>query len=333
MRITGWTSVCLVASLAAACGGGSPSAPTPGAGPAVVLEGRAVSVLDGAATPGVTVVVGSNNVTADADGYFRVDVGAPSTHSVVVTGAAVVERKTTVTGPGSEPARVSLIPSTFDVEAFGQMFRPSGVLQRWTTRPALVVLGSVMTYQVTTRDEYSATSSRMNDEEIGELIEHMTEGLAVLTGGTYTSFAAVDVEYPAANSRVLAKRPGQIVVGRYNRVRALSSTIGYGQWVLSDDGAVAGGAIFLDNDFDRGDSQRRLLRIHELGHALGLMHVTNRPSIMNPSIGVEVTAFDRSAATIAFQRPIGNRAPDVDPSGVPVQRSSLGGLTWGPKVH
>ena len=31
--------------------------------------------------------------------------------------------------------------------------------------------------------------------------------------------------------------------------------------------------MFLDRDFDKNDNRRRLLRIHELGHALGLMHV------------------------------------------------------------
>jgi hypothetical protein len=35
---------------------------------------------------------------------------------------------------------------------------------------------------------------------------------------------------------------------------------------------------------------------------------------MNPAIGPEPTDFDRAAARIAFQRPPGNRAPDVDPS-------------------
>ena len=334
MRTVNSAAVCLAAALlVAACGGGgSPAAPTPG-GDATVLEGRAVSAVDGAAAAGVTVAIGPTTVTADADGVFRVNVSGSSAHSVLISGPSVVERQTTVVGPGAEPARVSLIPSTFDVAAFEQMFRPSGVLQRWTTRPSLVVLGSVMTYQVTARDEYSATSTRLSDGEVAELIDHLTEGLAILTAGTYTAFASIDVEYPAANSRILARRSGQIVVGRYNRVRALSSTIGYGQWALADDGAVAGGSIFLDSDFDREDSRRRLLRIHELGHALGLMHVTTRASVMNPSIGPEVNGFDRAAATIAFQRPIGNRAPDVDPSGVPVQRSSIGGLTWGPKVH
>jgi hypothetical protein len=72
--------------------------------------------------------------------------------------------------------------------------------------------------------------------------------------------------------------------------------------------------MFLDRDFDRNDSRRRLLRIHELGHALGYRHVTSRTSIMNPSIGPEPTDFDGAGAVLAFQRPVGNRSPDVDPS-------------------
>jgi hypothetical protein len=72
--------------------------------------------------------------------------------------------------------------------------------------------------------------------------------------------------------------------------------------------------MFLDRDFDRNDSRRRLLRMHELGHALGYQHVTSRASIMNPSIGAEPTEFDRSAAVIAFARPPGNRSPDADPA-------------------
>ena len=72
--------------------------------------------------------------------------------------------------------------------------------------------------------------------------------------------------------------------------------------------------MYLDRDFDRDDNRRRLLRIHELGHALGYQHVESRSSIMNPSIGPEPTEFDRAGAVIAFSRPVGNRSPDVDPS-------------------
>ena len=57
----------------------------------------------------------------------------------------------------------------------------------------------------------------------------------------------------------------------------------------------------LDSEYDRtGGAMRRLLRIHELGHALGFNHVTSRPSVMNPTLGSEPTDLDKRVALIAF---------------------------------
>ena len=323
-----WTMVlCLSCLVAASCGGSSPSAPEDGSS-SRILEGRTVSAIDGGAAPGVALVVGSRNVTADANGYFRLDVSGPSTFNVHARAGNIVERETTLTGPGTEPARVSLIPSSFDLDSFNQMFRPNGGLQRWTTRPALVVLASVMSYSGGSRDEYAATSEQLTEDEVALLINHLTEGLSVWTSGTFTSFTSIDVERPASGTRASVNRPGKVVVGRYNGIVSLANTIGYGQWMLLSDGSVGGGAMFLDRDFDKNDNRRRLLRIHELGHALGLMHVTERPSIMNPSLGPDVSDFDRAAAAIAFQRPPGNHAPDVDPSGAPSLRSTDRTFVW-----
>ena len=80
-------------------------------------------------------------------------------------------------------------------------------------------------------------------------------------------------------------------------------TLGFGGRRTRTDGTVTAGAILLDNEFDRSDAKRRLLRTHELGHALGYNHVRSRPSIMNPEIGPEPNAFDREAAVIAFRPP------------------------------
>jgi predicted Zn-dependent protease len=53
---------------------------------------------------------------------------------------------------------------------------------------------------------------------------------------------------------------------------------------------------------------------HELGHALGYQHVTLESSVMS---GIQptssLTEFDREALRIIYQRPPGNRAPDIDP--------------------
>ena len=327
-RMRKWSTVLCVSSvILAGCGGSSPSGPEGGSS-SRVLEGRTVSAIDGVIQPGVALVVGTKNVTADSNGYFRVDVDGPSTFNLRARGSNIVERETTVSGPGAEAARVSLIPSSFDLDSFNQMFRSSGGLQRWTTRPGLVVLASVMSYNGGARDEYAATAEQLSEEEVSLLVNHLTEGLSILTSGTFTSFASVEVERPASGTRASVNRPGKIVMGRYNGIVSFANTIGYGQWALSSDGSVGGGAMFLDRDFDRNDNRRRLLRIHELGHALGLMHVTERTSIMNPSLGPDVSDFDRAATAIAFQRPPRNQAPDTDPSGTPTIRSTDRAMVW-----
>lgn len=296
----------------------SPSSPASGQD-SNVLEGQAVSALDGAALPGVSVRVGSNlPVTTDASGLFRVEMRLPGTQDATLRGEAFVERETSVTGPGGGLARLSLIPVAFDLASFDQMFRTShDRLQRWTSRPSLVVIASVMNYRGPSGDGYAAMGEQMTGDEVTQMVEHMTEGLSLLTGGSYTSFASVEIERPAEGERVRVNRDNTIVVGRYNGIVSFARTIGYGSWAETEDGAITGGAMFLDRDFDTDDSRRRLLRIHELGHALGYQHVTLRPSIMNPSIGAEPSDHDRAGARIAFQRPPGNHAPDVDPTSSP----------------
>jgi hypothetical protein len=278
------------------------------------FEGVTVSAIDGAPTAGLSVQVGNAKaVTTDASGRFTTEISGPGDYTAVVSGSAIVERHTMVTGPSSAPTRLSLMPASFDLHAFDEMFRTANArLQRWTTRPSLVVLGTVMNYRGPA-EEFTATSESMSDDETALLVTHLNEGLALMTGGTYTSFAEVKIERPAAGARSSVARPGWIVVGRYNGVQTFASTIGYGTWAEDADGTVVGGTTFLDARFDKNDDRRRLLRIHELGHALGQLHVESRVSIMNPAIGPEPTEFDRQAAVVAFQRQPGNVSPDTDP--------------------
>ena len=317
-------SLVLVVSVATACSK-TPTSPSD-IDPDRRFEGVTISALDSSPAAGLSVQVGTAQpVTSDASGRFTAQVAGPGSYRATVTGNAVVERHTTVTGPTSAPARLALIPSSFDLRAFDELFRTSNArLQRWTTRPSLVVLASVMTYRGDAI-EYAATAERMTDEEVALLVNHLTEGLALWTAGTYTSFANVTIERPASGVRASTAREQTIVVGRYNGIVSMAQTIGYGRWAEADDGAVVAGAMFLDSDFDRTDGRRRLLRIHELGHALGLTHVESRTSIMNPAIGPEPTQFDRQSAAIAFQRPPGNVAPDTDPGPV---RSAIFGVRW-----
>lgn len=312
----------------------SPASPSPADAPRE-LTGQAVSAVDAAAVAGASVQIGTHRpVTTDRDGNFTIEVASPDSYRTTVRGSGIVERQTRVYGPTGERVRLSLIPAGFDLVAFDEMFRTTNErLQRWTSRPALVVLASVMVYRAGGGTEFEATGEQLGDDEITQLVAHLTEGLALLTGSTFTSFASVEIERPEPGARVNVAREGRVVVGRYTDIVTLARTIGYGMWSELPNGTVTGGSMFLDRDFDRKDERRRLLRIHELGHALGYLHVRNRTSVMNPAIGPEPTDFDRAAAVIAFQRPPGNRAPDSDPvSPGGAFSTSAGGGRWMPPV-
>jgi hypothetical protein len=324
--------VCLLVSGAAACSH-TPAAP---ASPDSVsgLTGRTVDAITGSASTRLDVVVGSYRaVRTDDEGRFAIEGVRPGDYAATVRGSGVVERQTTISASGAS-ATISMIPSGFDLVAFDEMFRAENArLQRWTTPPALVVLATTMIFTSTGQTEFVASAEQMTDDEVAQMVAHLTDGLALLTGSTFTGFASVTVERPGEGDRVRPLRGGSVVVGRYTGIRTLANTIGYGRWAASPGGSITGGAMFLDRDFDRGDARRRLLRVHELGHALGYQHVESRTSIMNPAIGPEPTEFDRAGAVIAFQRPVGNRSPDVDPAGTPRLSSlSAGGAAWSPPL-
>jgi hypothetical protein len=321
-------AVTISALIAAACGG-SPTAPS-GEVAGQGLRGQTVSAVDGRAAANVSVQVGRGTaVTTDGNGNFEVNIEGASEQTAVLTSAATVERRTTLRNGTADRVRVSLIPSSFDLTAFDEMFRASeSGLQRWMTAPRLVLVASVMTYSATSSSDFPATSEQLTDDEVTSMLAHLREGLSLLTGGTYTNFASVDVERPASGTRVSTRRDGTIVVGRYNGVVTFAQTIGFGQWSVESDGSVSAGAMYLDRDFDRNDPRRRLLRIHELGHALGYQHVTSRPSVMNPSIGAEPSDFERVGGVIAFQRQPGNRSPDTDPGSAKRPTFGLSTSRW-----
>ncbi len=194
--------------------------------------------------------------------------------------------------------------SSINSAALQEMLQNStGQSQRWNRAPALTVLVSVMEYHIGEPATYVATSEQLTEHEISMLAGDLTTALALLTGNTYTEFAAIRREAVPAGASISVLRPGQIVAGRYRHVQKLVHTIGFGGRAARLDGTITGAAIMLDSEYDRTSQKRRLLRTHELGHALGYNHVLSSVSIMNPSIGPEPTDFDREAATIAFPSP------------------------------
>ena len=188
-----------------------------------------------------------------------------------------------------------------DGKAFDEMLHGEyGTPLRWDRVPELVVLMPVMQYEKGRGTRYRATAQQLTTDEADALVADLTRAISVLTDGVFQGFAAVHRETAAAGDVVNVMRPGQIVVARYDGVREQLSTIGFGGRSTRSD-LIRAGSIILDNEFDRTSTLRRLLRTHELGHALGYNHVHSRASIMNPKIGPEPNDFDRAVARVAFQ--------------------------------
>jgi len=322
--------------VAAACGSSAPLSPTspespatPASSAARMLQGQTANAADATTLAGVSVRLGAQQpTTSDASGYFRVENASAGATAIELTGAAVVERRTDVRLPIDGVVKFGLIPASFDLVAFNEMFRGSHErLQRWMTAPSLVVLTTVMKFESSESTSAEGTSEQIPSTEVDAMVRDLTDALATLTANTYTAFAQVTRESTSAGSRASTARNGQIVVARYRDLRTMTSSVGFGRWAEREDGVVTGGAMFLDATYD-GTSEKRKLRTHELGHALGYKHVTTRPSIMNPVLGYDVMDFDRQGAAIAFQRPPGNRAPDTDPSSSIRTLSDGGAVRW-----
>ena len=175
-------------------------------------------------------------------------------------------------------------------------------------RPNLVVVTTVMAFVDGARTDFTTVDARLSDEETKELVADLTAGLEVLSGGTFKRYGSVRFESPGVASQVRIVRNGDIVVGRFRGVRDSLKAVGYGGRTTRANGTITGGTVMLDEDYDQSTQQPRLLRMHELGHALGFNHVDSLRSIMNPTIGTEPTDFDRRVARIAFSHITPDRA-------------------------
>jgi hypothetical protein len=185
--------------------------------------------------------------------------------------------------------------------ALAEMLRGvSGRLEQWPRAPELVVLESVMDYNIEDPISHTATAERLASQDLDGLVADLTTALAALTNHAFEQFAVVHRESAAAGEMIRVLRPGQIVVGRYRGVRLRLKRVGYGGRRMQADGTITGGTVVLDSEFDRTNANRRSLRAHELGHALGYNHVNSRVSIMNPQIGRGISDFDREAVRIAY---------------------------------
>lgn len=188
-----------------------------------------------------------------------------------------------------------------EAQAMEEMLRGiSGKERRWMQRPRLVVVTTVMAFAEGARSAYQTVDAHLSEDEARKLVDDLTAGLTLLSGRTFERFSSVRFETPAPGCDVSVVRDGDIVVGRFRGVRALLKAVGYGGRTARADGTITSGTVMLDEEYDATDQQQNLLRMHELGHALGYNHVESLRSIMNATLGVQFTDFDRRVARVAF---------------------------------
>lgn len=272
---------------------------------------KVVDVLTHRPVQGASVMVGGLGVETDAEGMLRLTSRSSELVRVRARAAGYVERETGLRlTPTPQPIVLSLIPTSFDMVGFDSGFRSAGQLRRWQTNPRLVMHASVFSFPLYPR----ATDETLTPDTLSCFETHLEAALPELTGGTL-SFAGTQVLPPLQRGDAAERFNGGAItlfVGGF-----CSDQYGCSNVQIVNQATVHAGVI---ERFESGRSPycdstlgRRLT--HLLGHALGLQHVLNRPSFMTASGDAAITAEDRQAIAVQYQRPAGNRSPDTDPDG------------------
>ena len=333
----------VICAAAVACGGKSPTSSTPvsqSAGPPAGSAQTVVRIVDAITGNGVASVTGAINgqtsSPSDAGGQSVVWAQQSGQYTVTFSSASTLTRTTSIKVPATE-TRVSVIPASFDLTAFNQMFRSSTRLTRWTSAPPLVILTRAVQFESISSSALTVLPDELTAAELQALQKDLSDGFATLTDQQLGGFSSVTFESPDVGSRVNVMRTGYVLVARCKglSVGTPQHYWGYSRWATDGTSAVVGGNSMLDEDFDAGGSPFvRSLRMHELGHALGYNHVSVdvRASVMNPPANYEPTDWDKQAVHIAFQRMPGNATPDTDPSSFSLNLR-IGTVTWGPPIY
>ncbi|MDQ3169327.1 MAG: hypothetical protein M3Q55_04185 [Acidobacteriota bacterium] len=328
MSVVARFGLAILFACALGCNSSSPTRPDDDDDPAVtnppvtgqIVTGTAVNALTDAAAASISIATNGFALgSTAADGTFQVGFSVAAVNRITMSGPGFVERQTGVQAPAAN-LRLSLIPSTFDLNSFNQMFRHAPVngtpaLTRWTAPPKLLIERRVLQFTTLGAPSYTALSETLTDAEVASIIADMRDGYALLTAGRLGTFASIETRTSAEGSAVTINEPGYIVVTRQPGLTAAENYWGYARWSTTPDGAVTRGFIILDRGFERSSSSyKRSLRMHELGHTLGCNHVfLPVRSVMNSNAETEPNTFDQQAAKLAMLRPPGNRAPDIDP--------------------
>lgn len=318
-------TVTTAAWLVVASCGGTPVAPSVPEIPATPVPpttaGRVVSVTDtNTGVSGVNVSVdGAAPFQSDASGAFSTRLPA-GTHALNFTHPQFVTRQTHAVLPASD-LLASLMPSSFDLAAFNEFSPRTRGLRRWASNPSLVVLTNAVDY-VNGATRFRVTDHVVPADGFSCMLNGIAGSIGEMSGGAL-SFVNVTPTTPSVDSYfdITTTAEGTIVA---MAARDLGANGRGNAYEGSTPDVFVRGVVWINADaLPLCSTTSDGVYPHELGHALGYQHVTLEPSIMS-GIGPTrtPTAFDRAAIAYIYQRPPGNRAPDIDPSNYTINTQS-----------
>jgi hypothetical protein len=313
-------------TIAAGCGGSDrprpapttptqPSVPQPAPAPAETwsIAGTLVGTTDGQPISGASVAPSWDlgAVTTSASGGFTLGATAnpPTTpYKLTVSGGDLLTRELWVTWQRGARTDVALdavrLRPPFNLDFYRQMVR--GMFDqadegpyanfRWMESPR---------FYLKTIDQ---NNRPIEPEVLAVVLEALGRGVREYSAGRLSALAI------ETGTEARAKAAGWINVS-IERPGGPTDTCGIA-FVGSNPGEIT-----LYNDVCSCGSNKipGAVVMHEVGHALGFFHVSDRNSVMYPFIPGNcppgsLSAAEKFHAAVAYSRPRGNRDPDIDPS-------------------
>ena len=258
------------------------------------VTGRVLAAPDGPPIADATITIGDATVRSDANGNYTILYDDPSTRPMTISAPGFQTRQTSLRGGERRSLEITLLGNdpAFPFSLYRQLARnghesPNFIhtapLQVWSAPPNV--------YIWTTWKDSGAPVANV-DWYIAEIRRVIPE----LTGGR---FQAGTIE-SGPNERPLT--PGWINV-HFHRS---------GNWAFlgANPGQLQLGGDHTCNQY---------AVIHEFGHAMGLWHSNQEPSVMGGGPGrcapIPLSAEEQRIVKTMYQRPRGNLDPDRDPTG------------------
>ncbi len=312
-----------------ACGSSTPTTPstpntptTPPPAPTTYsISGQVVETLTRAPIGGARVESGSVNATTDGQGRFTLTSTSqpPSTIALTVSASGHRTRETSLVYPRTAETAIDLTSTgpPFSEDFFNQIARngydePGQPTQLWR-------LSAAPRLYLKTVDE---TGRAVPPEVLTVVTGAITDAVRLFSAGAFT--AAIE-----QGTETRSPQTGWINVD-------VVKTIPQGDYCgLASVGGNPGSIqLRLERCGCGSVKVPAAVVLHEVGHALGFFHVSDRNSVMFPFNSGECrqqtpSALELTHAAVVYSRPRGNRDPDRDPAGFSFFAPPVESPGWG----